>query len=100
MKLTGSGKVRQLSSIGYGSDYRYNYITGKNESMQERYDRAMQSPRCSIVIASLTLGQKAGIKLLHNNGFEAVEKAHRNPNSGNKILLFAKKIAKKSKKKR
>lgn len=87
--------VKELSDIGYERYYCVrNYYYGEKRTMQGCYDIVMAKPKCAVVVASLTVDQVDGIKLLLNNGFEKVGRAKRNPNSRNKILLFVKHIGK------
>lgn len=70
----------ELSAVGYNST-------------QNAFDAAMKSPNlkgCNIVVASLTVDQTEGAKLLLKNGFSQIGVAKRNPNTGHMILLFTK----------
>ncbi len=49
-------------------------------------------PIVAILVASLTTKQKAGARALKANGFKAIGKPIRNPNSGNDIILFVKRF--------
>ena len=95
-KLPG---VKELTNVGYANDgyYGYGYYRRKPRTMQQRYDKAMADPKCGMVVASLTVNQTAGIECLLKNGFKKVGPSRVNPNSGNSILLLAKRITKKKK---
>lgn len=99
MRLIGKGKIKELSSIGYSVDYYEFYGIGY-ATMEEAYNDIMANPKCSIVVASLTTDQREGKKLLLNNGFKQIGKTRVNPNSGNRISVFAKKIEKRNKKRK
>ena len=72
--------IRELTDVGYNPT-------------QAQYDAVMYAPHCAMVLASLTLQQNKGLKLLKKNGFKRVGRPKRNPNSGNDIVLLVKRIA-------
>ncbi len=50
---------------------------------------------CAIVIASVPADWTNAVKFLKRKGFKQTLRQNRNPNSGNKIALFAKNVTKK-----
>ena len=93
--------VKELTNVGYANEgygyYGYGYRRRKPLTMQQRYDKAMDDPKCGMVVASLTVNQTAGIECLLKNGFKKAGPSRVNPNSGNSILLLVKRITKKKK---
>lgn len=87
MVLVNSGLIKELYGINYKS-YYHNYYD--RLTMEERYNEVMKN-ETGTVLASLIIDQHDGIKLLKKNGFKAVGSPRRNPNSGNRIILFIKK---------
>lgn len=86
--------VMELTNVGYRDDYKHMYRLDGATTMGQAYKSVMGNikGRCSMVIASLTVGQKAAKNLLIDNGFKQVGKPKRNPNSGNRIILLVKRV--------
>lgn len=79
--------VSQLYHIEGMSEYMYNQEMGRFRS-------------AAFVIASLTKTQKTATKLLLDNGFKRIGEYKRNPNSGNMIALFVKRVGERVPKKK
>ncbi len=82
---------RTAVSCGIGQIYRI----GNNPNEKE-YNIIMRLAvfDYAMIIASLTTRQKRAIKFIKSKGFKQIDKARKNPNSGNDIILFKKDITK------
>lgn len=86
--------VQELCTVG-GSQYEY---YDARTGMYKVFDRdtlfakMMKQVKSPIVVASLTTRQTEEIRFLQEKGFQAVNEPRRNPNSGNRIILFVKEM--------
>ncbi len=92
--------ITNRMNFSIGELYNVNvYGLRTQQDMQLEYDgllhhHATNGIGCPpIIIASLTSSQLDGIKFLLANGFTQIGEQRTNPNSGNKIILFLKKIS-------
>jgi hypothetical protein len=81
--------IRELADVGENPDV-YDLARAIDYSVYHDADCVAGT----ILIASLTTKQKAGIKFLKREGFKAVSRPAMNPNSGNKIVLYMKRLSK------